>query len=109
MTALTQLPALAGHPGPYGYGGFHWWFLFFPFGFLFFWLLVALIFRSVLWRGRGGPWGGPGGAGRSWEGGTSAEQTLATRFAAGDIDEQEYRARLEVLRASPPNLSQGPR
>jgi putative membrane protein len=103
MTALTLLPSLANHPGPYGYGygGFHWWFLLFPFGFLFFWLLVALIFRTVLWRGRG-PWG----PGRGWQGtAASAEQTLATRFAAGDIDEQEYRARLEVLRASPPNLS----
>jgi putative membrane protein len=30
----------------------------------------------------------------------SAESTLAERFAQGDIDEKEYRARLEVLRAN---------
>ena len=29
-----------------------------------------------------------------------AETTLAERFAKGDIDEMEYRARLEVLRAN---------
>jgi hypothetical protein len=37
--------------------------------------------------------------------GPSAEQTLATRFAAGDLEEQEDRARLEVLRATPPTGS----
>lgn len=31
-----------------------------------------------------------------------AEGTLAGRFAEGDIDETEYRSRLEVLRATPP-------
>lgn len=101
MTALT---ALAEHPGPYAYGGFHWWFLFFPFGFILFWVLVAVLVRSLLWRGRG-PWGGPGGTGGGYPHGASAERTLANRFAAGDIDEQEYRARLEVLRASPPSGS----
>jgi putative membrane protein len=30
----------------------------------------------------------------------AAERTLAERFAHGDIDEVEYRARLEVLRAN---------
>ena len=34
----------------------------------------------------------------------SAEQTLAERFAKGDIDETEYRARLEVLRANRPEM-----
>jgi putative membrane protein len=32
----------------------------------------------------------------------SAEATLAERLAQGDIDEKEYRARLEVLRANNP-------
>jgi putative membrane protein len=31
--------------------------------------------------------------------GTSPEQLLAERFARGDIDEEEYRRRLAVLRA----------
>ena len=101
MTALT---ALATHPGPYADGGFHWWFLFFPFGFILFWVFLAFVVRALFWRRWGGPWGGPGGPGRpGLHRGPSAEQTLASRFAAGDIDEQEYRARLEVLRASPPN------
>lgn len=101
MTALT---ALAAHPGPYADGGFHWWFLFFPFGFVLFWVAFALLMRAIFWRRWGGPWGGPGGPGRPGSHrGPSAEQTLAARFAAGDIDEQDYRARLEVLRAVPPN------
>jgi len=36
--------------------------------------------------------------GRSGAAGSSAEQVLADRFAAGEIDEQEYRHRLEILR-----------
>jgi putative membrane protein len=32
----------------------------------------------------------------------SPEQTLGDRYAKGEIDEQEYRARLEVLRANRP-------
>ncbi|MBN9170311.1 MAG: hypothetical protein J0I50_00210, partial [Microbacterium sp.] len=34
--------------------------------------------------------------------GRQAEVTLAERFAQGDIDEVEYRKRLEVLRANAP-------
>lgn len=73
-------------------------------------LLVTLIVLVVR-RGRRGPWG-PGGRGPwgPWGGADahsarSAEATLAERFAQGDIDEKEYRARLEVLRsgsATPP-------
>ncbi|MCU1598585.1 MAG: putative rane protein [Actinomycetota bacterium] len=47
--------------------------------------------------GHGGPWGyGAWGSPAA----KSAESTLAERFAQGDIDEKEYRARLEVLRAN---------
>jgi putative membrane protein len=48
---------------------------------------------------------GPGayGPGAPWGRGANAESTLAERFAKGDIDEVEYRARLEVLRANRPN------
>ncbi|MBD3784919.1 MAG: hypothetical protein IE926_18540 [Micrococcales bacterium] len=98
MTALTTI---ATHYGPYAGGGFHWWFLFFPFGFVLFWVLFFVALRLLVFRRWGGPWGGrPGGPGMHR--GPSAEQTLAARFAAGDIEEQEYRARLEVLRATPP-------
>ena len=71
-----------------------------------FWLLViGLIVTLILtlgrrrWRESGGPgWAeGPSNPGRS------AEATLADRFAKGDIGEEEYRARLEVLRASRPD------
>ncbi|MFI6154969.1 SHOCT domain-containing protein [Kitasatospora sp. NPDC051170] len=43
----------------------------------------------------GGP-GGPGGAVY----GPAAEQVLAERFARGEIDEEEYRRRLDVLRSA---------
>ncbi|MER6628955.1 SHOCT domain-containing protein [Streptomyces sp. NPDC000987] len=36
---------------------------------------------------------------------TSPEQLLAERFARGEIDEEEYRRRLSVLRADGPTLS----
>ncbi len=86
--------------GP-GFGGFGWFFLLIPL----FWIAVfALIFAFAgrRWRraarnGYGPGWGGPGASTRS------AEQTLSERFAQGDIDEVEYRARLEVLRANRPS------
>ena len=61
-------------------------------------LIVALIItlNRRRWRQAGGPpWA------ESRFGSTkSAEATLSERFAQGDIDEAEYRARLEVLRAN---------
>ena len=79
--------------------GFGWWWLFIPlFWILFFVALFAFLGRR--WR-RGGPWayGDPRWAGHTG-GARGAEATLAERFANGDIDEVEYRARLEVLRAN---------
>jgi putative membrane protein len=81
--------------------GFGWWLLFPLFWILFFVLLFAFVGRR--WRRRWGP--GPWAYGDPrWAGGhggsRSAESTLAERFANGDIDEVEYRARLEVLRAN---------
>ncbi len=104
--------ALAGSAGymggPVGFG----------FGFALFFLIplllvvLLIVFLSVgrrRWmRGGYGPGGhGPGGHGNWSPGGwgaasRSAEATLAERFAQGDIDEKEYRARLEVLRANNP-------
>lgn len=94
FTALT----LAAHPGGPGFG--FGWILFFLIPL--FWVGVVVLIVSLA-RRRHGRWGhapwmhghGPwGGAGRG------AEATLAERFAQGDIDEKEYRARLEVLRAN---------
>ena len=95
--------------GPMGFG----------FGFALFFLLplllviLLIVFLSVgrrRWMRAGGygPGGyGPGRPGNWSHGGwgaasRSAEATLAERFAQGDIDEKEYQARLEVLRANNP-------
>lgn len=87
-TAALAAPAhWAGHAGPGP-----WLFVLVPL----FWILVlGLVFALVSrrWR-RGGPWAAAAQSARS------AQATLAERFAQGDIDEVEYRARLEVLRAN---------
>jgi putative membrane protein len=105
---FTSLALAAAVAHPFGHG-FGWLFFLIPL----FWIGVfVLIFALVgrRWRrnawaggygpGYGhwghGPWGGQAAAARS------AESSLAERFAQGDIDEKEYRARLEVLRASVP-------
>lgn len=70
-------------------------------------LIVTLIVTLVRRRRTAGgpPWaGGPQGT-PPWSQAAAdptraAEVTLAERFARGDIDEVEYRARLEVLRAN---------
>ncbi len=112
--------ALAGmfHPVAHGFG-----FLFFLIPL--FWIVVVILIVSLVgrrWRRRAmaggyGPWGhghgfGHGfGAAGYWQGqqaSRAAEVTLAERFAQGDIDEKEYRARLEVLRANAPQPPMGP-
>ncbi len=105
MLSTATLTALAAYPGP-GHeegGGLIWLMVLIPlFGFGFLVLLFVLLGRR--WRrGMAGPgYGYPGGHPRGQAGGEtrSAEKTLAERFAQGDIDEVEYRARLEVLRAN---------
>lgn len=88
--ALTTIAAHA--PWAAG-GGFGWWFLLIP---LFWIAFFVLLFTFVFRRHRFGA--------RAWEAQhsprRSAEMTLAQRYANGDIDEREYRARLEVLRAN---------
>ena len=90
--ASSEIVAHAGHYGP----GFGWGFIFIPL----IWLAVLVTvlalfgrrFRRAAWaRGGFGPYAQPS---------RGAESTLAERFAQGDIDEKEYRARLEVLRAN---------
>lgn len=109
--SLTALAATAVSspwgPGPWIGGpwaaGFGWVFLIVPL--LFIGLIVFAIVFAASRRRRYG-WYGPGHPGRppfATPAG-SAERTLAERFARGDIDEQEYRARLEVLRADRPEL-----
>ncbi|MFF4703168.1 SHOCT domain-containing protein [Streptomyces sp. NPDC001288] len=75
-----------GGPGP--------WILFFPL----IWAAVVIgavtVLRRTAWRGRGGPWR-PMDAGRP--AGDSPLAVLGRRFAAGEIDEDEYWRRSSVL------------
>lgn len=99
MFSSLALAGIAAHAGGWGFG-FGFLFLLMP---LFWILVVALIvglgrrrWRHAGWGGHNGHQGmGPWGAAAR-----GAESTLAERFAQGDIDEKEYRARLEVLRAN---------
>jgi putative membrane protein len=107
MLTTSVLTALVAHPG-WGMGpggGFGWWILLIPL----FWIIVVVALFAIFgrrwrrgWNGQGPyPYGhGPYGQAQTDAG--SAEKTLAERFAQGDIDEVEYRARLEVLRANRP-------
>ncbi|GAA1841768.1 SHOCT domain-containing protein [Agromyces salentinus] len=103
LTTLATAATVAAHAGPWA-AGFGWVFFLIPL----FWLLVIglVIFgvsrRHRAWAAAGYAPGGYG-PGAPWARGASAESTLAERFAKGDIDELEYRARLEVLRANRPN------
>jgi putative membrane protein len=119
FTALATTTASAGIAaahwgGPWaGGGGFGWLFLLIPL----FWIAVFVLLFTFIGRrrmrafgpgyGYGRGYGHPGyghpGLGAPGDGTRSAEQTLAERFAQGDIDEVEYRARLEVIRASRSN------
>jgi putative membrane protein len=96
-TTLTAIPVAAAHlwAGP----GLGIAFVLIPL----FWLgVLALIVGLAGRRFRRAAWshGGPGHFGPWASASRSAESTLAERFAQGDIDEGEYRARLEVLRAN---------
>lgn len=86
--AAAQLPADVVHgPGD----GFVFWpfFLLIPL----FWILVIgffIFFGRRMWRRN-----------HYWAATQGAESVLRERYARGEIDETEYRQRLEVLRAHP--------
>ena len=104
LTTLTNAAsATAMHWGGPWMGGFHVLFLLVPL----FWIAVIVLIAVFVgrrgrahWRQNGFAYGPGYGHGPWRPAGRSAEQTLAERFAQGDIDEVEYRARLEVLRAN---------
>jgi len=104
----TALATVAQHYPGYGTGpGAHLWFLLIPF----FWLIVAIVLFAVFGR----RWSKRAGERREFmrqhwqsEAQGGAEKVLAERFARGDIDEVEYRARLEVIRSSSLHAPQGP-
>lgn len=95
MSATLATALVATHfAGPWGFG---WWFLLIPL----FWILVFAVLFAIFgrrWRNAAAE-GGYGPRGRL-NPARQAETTLAERFARGDIDETEYRARLEVIRAN---------
>ena len=96
LTTLATV-AVATHAGPWA-AGWGWAFFLIPV----FWILVIGLVVFLVTRGRRRAWA-EGGYGPPWARAASAESTLAERFAKGDIDETEYRARLVVLRTNRPN------
>lgn len=82
MTLAGEVLANSG--GGWGPGG--WWVVF---PLLWLLLLGGVIFALVRGRGRG-----------RWHQGQSAENVLAERYARGEIAEEEYRERLDVLKRS---------
>jgi putative membrane protein len=98
MLTNAVLTELAAHPGWGWGGGPGWLFLLIP---LFWIALFAILFAIFGRRWRRG-WNGQGPYPYGQTDARSAESTLAERFARGDIEEVEYRARLEVLRANRP-------
>jgi len=98
--STLAIAGVAAEVGGHWAAGFGWAFFLIPL----FWIGIVILIVSLFGRRRwrhagwhpgyeGGPWGGQS---------RSAETSLAERFAQGDIDEKEYRARLEVLRANRP-------
>jgi putative membrane protein len=95
-------PAAAAHwMGPWA-GGFFPFFLLIPI----FWIIVIGLIVFFVARRRRAFWRDHAEYDAS-SASRNAEATLAERFAQGDIDEVEYRKRLEVLRANRPGP--GPR
>lgn len=101
LTTLTTTAALHPHVWAGPGLGFGWLFFFIPL----FWIGVVILIVILVGRRHRAAWYS-GGYGRGAQppapvsATQAAERTLAERFAHGDIDEVEYRARLEVLRAN---------
>ncbi len=76
----------------WGWQGWSWW------GWLLMTLSMVAFWGLIIWgivaifRGSGGNWRRPDRP--------DPEQILAERFAAGEIDEEEYHRRLETLRSA---------
>ncbi|GAA1258508.1 SHOCT domain-containing protein [Kitasatospora nipponensis] len=92
MFATTASALLADdgwhHGGP--------WFLLIPLAWLAFLVIVFTVLRRTAWRR--GCSGGPFGP----DGSQSPLAVLGRRYAQGEIDEEEYRARRAVLTAEQP-------
>ena len=99
MFSSLAIAGAVAHIGGPGFG-FGWLFLLIPL----FWILVVVLIVGIFgrrWRRHAWNNGyGHHGYGHWGQAARSAESSLAERFAQGEIDEKEYRARLEVLRAN---------
>ena len=85
--AAVPRPAHVAGEGPWQGGAFWPWFLLFPL----FWILVIglIIFAARrTWRRN-----------NQWAAARGGESVLRERYARGEIDETEYRQRLQVLRS----------
>jgi putative membrane protein len=84
----------------WGFGATGWWSgpapFFWPLFPLGIFLFVLVLFVTLRFAGWGRAWGGR----RYWSGVSSAEEILRQRYARGEISEQEYRERLQVLGSS---------
>ncbi|MGW7091018.1 SHOCT domain-containing protein [Streptomyces sp. NPDC054874] len=80
--------AHSGGPGP--------WVLLFPLVWAAVVIGIVTLLRRTVWRGRRGPWTADRAA-RGGPGASSPIALLGRRFAAGEIDEDEYWRRLSVL------------
>ena len=83
-----------GYRGGWGWG--HW--LGMGLGMTLFWALIIFgMIALVRYLGGGRAGRGPAASGAEF---SDAERLLAERFARGEIDEQEYHQRREVLRSA---------
>ena len=74
-------------------GGSHWWaWLFSGVGMVIFWGLVIWLISSLI------RWNSPGRGSSPAADGETPEAILKRRFATGEIDADEHRHRLDVLR-----------
>lgn len=83
---MSAYLSFAGHPF-FGWYAFPW-FPLIPLA----WLLIVFLIVFFVARYRRRHWQGAGNCGES------AQELLAKRFARGEINEQEYRDRLQVLK-----------
>lgn len=102
LTALTaalstQGMQVAHHWAGHG-GGPHWWFFFISLTWIFYIFLFVFLMRRFAWR-RGHDHPGYGPVPGAESGGRDAEEVLREDYARGDIDETEFRRRLEALTA----------
>lgn len=81
----------------YGHDPSGWGWFTMSVGMILFWA-VLIVFAVLLFRSLSRPVDSGASAGRAGSG-PAPEQLLAERFARGEIDEEEYRSRLAVLRS----------